>query len=82
MLSKSESLVMAEAKESTTRHTAFVGKDFRSGKKGKKNKKHHKQQYTEPATPAPAASTSPAPQADIEEEVAPYHQFSFFDNIE
>lgn len=80
-LSRSESLVMAQASETPARQTAFVGKDFRSGKKGKKNKKHHNHNTSAaPATPvAPAVANS----ADTEEEEAsPYHQFSIFDGLE
>lgn len=78
VLSRSEALVMAEASESETRHTAFVGKDFRSGKKQKKNKKHGKHQPVQ--TSAPAASTA-APADTTDDDQSPYHQFSIFDDI-
>ena len=71
---------LAQASETPARQTAFVGKDFRSGKKGKKNKKHHNHNTSAaPATPvAPAVANS----ADTEEEASPYHQFSIFDGLE
>ncbi len=81
--SVSESLVMAEATDTATRHTAFVGKDFRSGKKNKKNKKHSKQQAPQTVAPAPVAvSTTTAADTTDEESDSPYHQFSIFDDLE
>lgn len=77
-LSRSESLVMSKVSETPARQTAFVGKDFRSGKKGKKNKKHNKHNVT-PAPVTPAVTDS----ADTDsEEESPYHQFSIFDGLE
>ena len=79
--SKAESLVMAEASEPAARHTAFVGKDFRSGKKNKKNKKHNKPQESRPVAPAVTANTT-ASDSDEDDSYSPYHQFSIFDDIE
>ncbi|MBR3971435.1 MAG: cell division protein ZapA [Ruminococcus sp.] len=76
---KAEAIVAAEAQ---TRHTAFVGKDF---KKNKKNKhKHQKNSFTQtqPAVSAPAAKAKESPsQADTIEDNSPYHQFSIFDDL-
>lgn len=83
VLSKTEALVMAEATDSATRQTAFVGRDFRSNKKHKKNKKHnrHHSENTAPAVPAAVPSAAAADTADVDSD-SPYHQFSFFDDIE
>ncbi len=79
VLSKSEAVVSADS----VRHTAFVGKEIRSGKKNKKNKKHNKYQSFEPIAPAPV-SVAPVEASDsIETESdSPYHQFSIFDGLE
>ncbi len=82
VLSKTEALVMAEV-STPTRQTAFVGKDFRSGKKNKKNKKHNRQQAPQAVAPAPVAvSTTSATDTSNEESDSPYHQFSIFDDLE
>lgn len=80
--SKAEAAVMAEASEQATRHTAFVGKDFHSGKKNKKNKKHGKAQTPQPVAPAVSASTTAVSNSDEDGGYSPYHQFSIFDDIE
>lgn len=78
--SKSEAIIIAETSQ-PTRQTAFVGKDFRSGKKQKKNKKHGKHYSAEPAPSAPVAVTTPQDTTE-EENHSPYHQFSIFDDLD
>lgn len=76
---RSEAIIAAD---SQTRHTAFVGKDF---KKNKKNKhKHQKSSFvnTQPTVSAPVIKTEEtSAQADTIEDTSPYHQFSIFDDL-
>lgn len=82
VMSRAEALVMAEAKEAPARQTAFVGKDFRHGKKNKKNKNHANNRNFENSKPAPVAVSTRTQTEVSEEEVSPYHQFSIFDTLE
>ena len=75
---KAEAIVAAEAQ---TRHTAFVGKDF---KKNKKNKhKHQKPSFSQAPVPAPvsAPKAEEAAVTNTQEDDSPYHQFSIFDDL-
>ena len=76
---KSEAIVAAAATQQ--RHTAFVGKDFKSNHKDKKNKHKNKPAFT----PAPAVAVSTTQPTDPDEAqaeaVSPYHQFSIFDDL-
>lgn len=78
--SKAEAIVAAETQ---TRHTAFVGKDFKSDKhKNKKNKHKHQNNYPTPAVVVSAPTASiPADADEAEAEASPYHQFSIFDDL-
>ena len=79
---KSEAIVAAATTEH--RHTAFVGKDFKSDRhKNKKNKhKLQKQSFTEAPAPAVAVKNTPADFDEAQAESAsPYHQFSIFDDL-
>ena len=82
VISRAEAIVLAEAKEAPVRQTAFVGKDFRHGKKNKKNKNHSSNKAIENTTPAPVAVSAQPQTEALEEEVSPYHQFSIFDTLE
>lgn len=76
---RSEAIIAAD---SQTRHTAFVGKDFRKNKKNKH--KHQKNNFvnTQPAVSAPVVKAEETyAQADTIEDNSPYHQFSIFDDL-
>jgi len=75
---KAEAIVAAEAQ---TRHTAFVGKDFKSDRH--KNKKNKHRNHAQPTAPAPAAVKTPDVDLDElqAENPSPYHQFSIFDDL-
>ena len=81
---KSEAVIAAEVQ---TRHTAFVGKDFKSDRqkhKKNKHKNHHNFVNPAPEVTAPVAVLASAP-ADAEEaqaeDTSPFHQFSIFDDL-
>lgn len=80
---KAEAIVAAAQAEH--RHTAFVGKDFKSDRhKNKKNKHKNNKQNVFSAPIAPAVVTEPAaanPDNTQAEDVSPYHQFSIFDDL-
>ncbi len=76
---KAESAVAAAVQ----RQTAFVGKDFRSGKNKKNKHKHGKQQnFSAPVAPAKPTVAAPQDAAEVQAEAdSPYHQFSIFDDL-